>query len=103
MVDIDTHCVIDLLASREVEDVAEWIRSYPNIQIVSRDGSVSYKSAIEQTGMGIQQVSDRFHLLKGLTDAAKQFITRLLGVSFMLPTQASHYDGKPTGSGTSFF
>ncbi len=40
MVDIDTHRVVDLLASREVEDVAEWLRSYPNIRIVSRDGSV---------------------------------------------------------------
>lgn len=66
------NSVVDLLAAREVEDVAEWLRSYPNIQIVSRDGSVSYKSAIEQAGMGIEQVSDRFHLLKGLTDAAKK-------------------------------
>lgn len=97
MVDIDTHCVVDLLASREVEDVAEWLKSYPNIQIVSRDGSVSYKSAIEQTGMDIQQVSDRFHLLKGLTDAAKKFISRLLAANFLLPTEASHYDRKPTG------
>lgn len=98
MVDIDTHQVVGLLASREVEDVAEWLRSYPNIRIVSRDGSVSYKSAIEQAaGMDIQQVSDRFHLLKGLTDAAKKFIPRLLSVNFMLPTEASHYDGKPTG------
>lgn len=97
MVDIDTHRVVDLLASREVEDVAEWLRSYPNIRIVSRDGSVSYKSAIEQAGMDIGQVSDRFHLLKGLTDAAKKFITRLLSVNFILPTEASHYDGKPTG------
>ena len=97
MVDIDTHRVVDLLASRDVEDVAEWLRSYPNIQIVSRDGSVSYKSAIEQAGMDIQQVSDRFHLLKGLTDAAKEFISRLLSANFMLPTEASHYDGKLTG------
>ena len=97
MVDIDTHRVVDLLASREVEDVAEWLRSYPNIRIVSRDGSVSYKSAIEQAGMDIQQVSDRSHLLKGLTDAAKKFISRLLSANFMLPTEASHYDGKLTG------
>ena len=97
MVDIDTHRVVDLLASREVEDVAEWLRSYPNIRIVSRDGSVSYKSVIEQAGMDIQQVSDRFHLLKGLTDAAKEFISRLLSANFMLPTEASHYDGKLTG------
>ena len=97
MVDIDTHRVVDLPASREVEDVAEWLRSCPNIRIVSRDGSVSYKSAIEQAGMDIQQVSDRFHLLKGLTDAAKKFISRLLSAAFTLPTEASHYDGKLTG------
>lgn len=64
---------------------------------MSRDGSISYKSAIEQAGMHIQQVSDRFHLLKGLTDAAKKFILRLLAVNFILPTEASHYDGRSTG------
>lgn len=97
MVDIDTHRIIDLLASREVADVAEWLKSYPNLKIVSRDGSISYKGAIEQTGMHIEQVSDRFHLLKGLTDAAKKFLQRLLAANFMLPTEASHYGGKPTG------
>ena len=97
MVDIDTHRVIDLLASREVEEVTGWLKSYPNLEVVSRDGSVSYKSAIEQAGRHIQQVSDRFHLLKGLTDAAKKFLQRLLSANFILPTEASHYEGKPTG------
>ncbi len=97
MVDIDTHRVIDLLASREAEDVTQWLKSYPNLRIVSRDGSVSYKSAIEHTGLPIQQVSDRFHLLKGLTDAAKKFISRLLAANFILPTQVSHDEGRPTG------
>lgn len=41
MVDIDTHQVIDLLASREIEDVAEWLKSYLNLKIVLRDGSIS--------------------------------------------------------------
>ncbi len=47
--------------------------------------------------MDIKQVGDRFHLLKGLTDAAKKFTTRLLSVNFIPPAEASHYDGKPTG------
>lgn len=97
LVDMDTHRVIDLLAFREAEDVAEWLKSYPNLEVVSRDGSVSYRSAIEQAGTQIQQVSDRFHLLKGLTDAAKKFLQRLLSANFMLPAAASHYEGKPTG------
>ena len=37
------------------------------------------------------------HLLKGLTDAAKKFTSRLLSANFTLPTEASHYDGKLTG------
>ena len=38
-----------------------------------------------------------YSLLKGLTDAAKKFISRLLSATFTLPTEASHYDGKLTG------
>ena len=93
MIDIDTHRVIDLLPSREVGDVAAWLRTYPNITVVSRDGSISYCAAIKQACEGIRQVSDRFHLLKGYTDAAKKFLTRLLAANFALPTEASHYNG----------
>ena len=52
MVDIDTHRIIDLLPSREVDDVAQWLSSFPNLEIVSRDGSVSYNSAVKQADEG---------------------------------------------------
>ena len=97
MVDIDTHRIIDLLPSREVGDVAEWLSSFPNLEIVSRDGSVSYNSAVRQADAGIVQVSDRFHLLKGLTDAAKSVMTSLVAANIGLPVSASHYEGKGTG------
>ena len=97
MVDIDTHRIIDLLPSREVGDMAEWLSSFPNLEIVSRDGSVSYNSAVRQADAGIVQVSDRFHLLKGLTDAAKSVMTSLVAANIGLPVSASHYEGKGTG------
>ena len=78
MIDIDTHRIIDLLPSREIRDVAEWLSSFPNLEIVSRDGSVSYNSAVKQANADIIQISDRFHLLKGLTDAARTVITSLV-------------------------
>ena len=96
MVDIDTHRIIDLLPSREVDDVAEWLSSFPNLEIVSRDGSVSYHSAVKQADAGIIQISDRFHLLKGLTDAAKSVMTSLVAANIGLPVPASHYEGKGT-------
>ena len=72
MDDINTHRIIDLLPSREIKDVTEWLKSFPNLEIVSRDGSMSYNSSIKQADRAIVQVSDRFHLLKGLTDAARK-------------------------------
>lgn len=39
------------------------------------------------------QISDRFHLLKGLTDASKKYITSLVTANFGVPASASHYDG----------
>ncbi|MBZ0099153.1 MAG: transposase, partial [Taibaiella sp.] len=93
LVDIDTHRVIDLLDSREIDAVAEWLKTYTSLEIVSRDGSVSYNSAIKQANEDIVQISDRFHLLKGLTDASKKYITGLVTANFGVPASASHYDG----------
>lgn len=93
MVDIDTHRVIDLLDSREIDAVAEWLKTYPRLEIVSRDGSISYNSAIKQANKDIVQISDRFHLLKGLTDASKKYITSWVTANFGVPASASHYDG----------
>ena len=61
MIDIDTHRIIDLLPSREIGDVAEWLSSFPNLEIVSRDGSVSYNSAIKL--MFIESVMTSNHLI----------------------------------------
>lgn len=77
MVDIDTHRIIDLLDSRETQDVTKWLKTYENLRVVSRDGSVTYKSAVHQTNGDIIQVSDRFHLVKGITDYAKKYITNM--------------------------
>ena len=47
MIDINTRCIIDLLESRDTQDVANWLKEYQNIEIVVREGSASFKAAIE--------------------------------------------------------
>lgn len=94
MVDIATHRIVDVLESREVSDVAEWLKTYPNLDTVSRDGSVSYNSAIKKANADIVQVSDRFHLVKGLTDAAKKHINRIVVANIGIPSGGSHYEGE---------
>ncbi|MDR3594772.1 hypothetical protein [Clostridium sp.] len=38
--------MIDMIFSREVNEVTNWLKTYPYIQIVSRYGSVIYNNAI---------------------------------------------------------
>lgn len=77
MIDIHTHKVIDLIESRELLDVVEWLSSYPNIKLVSRDGSITYKKAITLAHPQAIQVSDRFHILKNLTSYCKDALLKL--------------------------
>jgi len=84
MIDIDSRRVIDIFESREPGDVAEWLSSYPDIEVVSRDGSVQYAAAIKSAHPKALQVSDRFHLIKNLTDSAKEHMTRIVGQHFRI-------------------
>ncbi|MDF1618675.1 transposase [Petrocella sp. FN5] len=76
MVDLETHRIIDILSSRELNDVKEWLETYPNLKVVSRDGSLTYASAITKSHPSVIQVSDRFHLIKGLSEAVNRYIIR---------------------------
>ena len=96
MVDIKSRRVVDMIETRELEQVKEWLQTFPSLRYVARDGSIIYRSAITQANKNIIQISDRFHLLKGLTDAAKKFIIGYFKANIGLPVSNSHYDGKKT-------
>jgi len=87
MVDIDTGRITDMIESREIDDVAKWLATHPNIKVVSRDGSPQYAAAIRQAHPNAIQVSDRFHLIKGLTDYAKQHIAKAVAANFRIPAE----------------
>ena len=46
MIDLENHKVTYLINSRELNDVKEWLKTYKNLELVSRDGSIVYKKAI---------------------------------------------------------
>ncbi len=78
MVDIKTLKIIDMLESREQTEVVKWLKSYPNIKVVSRDGSITYHNSITEAHAEAIQVSDRFHLYKNLTDYAIEYLKKHL-------------------------
>lgn len=85
MIDIATHRIIDLIPSRDLVDVTQWLKTYPNLILISRDGSVTYKKAISNAHPQAQQVSDRFHLFKNLIDYGKEALKRKLKILINIP------------------
>lgn len=74
MIDWDTHRVIDMIPTRETKDVSEWLATYPNIKMISRDGSSGYSSAGTRAHPDAIQVTDRFHLIKNLSEIIDRYI-----------------------------
>ena len=101
MVDAQTGRIVDMLESRESTEVSKWLATYPNLKVVSRDGSQMYAKAIRTAHPDALQVSDRFHIFKGLTEAAKQFILSLIPQRTAVPsdTPASSYWQKQPKAG----
>ncbi|TYC01387.1 MAG: ISL3 family transposase [Kosmotoga sp.] len=84
MVDYETSKVVDMIPSRDTESVTEWLKGYPEIEVVSRDGSIVYSKAIAEALQGAMQVSDRFHLVKNLFEQAKEYIKRTIPTKIKL-------------------
>ena len=85
MVNLETHRIIDIIDSRETTQVENWLKSYPNLQIISRDGAQAYSSAIISSHPNVMQISDRFHLLKNLYEAAEKYIRRVFPSRLIIP------------------
>jgi len=85
MVNIETGRIVDILESRDVEPVSEWLRCYPNIKYVSRDGSISYATAISKALPEAIQISDRFHLIKNISEAAAMSLQKLFNGRVEIP------------------
>ena len=96
MVDLETHRIVDMIESREQAEVSRWLSEYPNLRIVSRDGSLTYAAAITEAHPGAMQVSDRFHIFKNLSERAALVFQKMfqgrIAISITSGTQAIRYE-----------
>ena len=68
MVDLERSRPVALLKDRSAETLAEWLKAYPDIKIVSRDRALAYAKGIRLGTPDAIQVADRFHLLQNLAE-----------------------------------
>src|SRR2546421_130855 len=111
LVDLETR-PIELLPDRSTETVEAWLRTHPEVEIVSRDRGGEYAAAARKGAPQAQQIVDRFHLLKNLRERLKELMDRKQSclpeveeqVSDAIPTKAQgikdkrlHESAEPQG------
>jgi transposase len=74
--DLQTQKPIALLENRTVQEVSNWLRKHPSIQVVTRDGSTEYAKGIREGCPHAVQITDRWHLFHNLTKKVEQFLKK---------------------------
>jgi transposase len=96
LVDLESRQPVDLLNSREAEDVTAWLKQHPGVEIISRDRGHDYAKAASDGAPTAQQVADRWHLLKNLREAVA---TMLSHQPAALAAAAEVDEGEEVGNG----
>lgn len=81
LVDGDTRLPITLWEGRDAACLATWLREHPGVEVVCRDGSLTYRQVVTDGAPGAVQVSDRFRLWQGLSRRV-QDISALFSYSY---------------------
>jgi len=95
-VDMDQGRVLDLLPGRDGKEVKNFLQLHKEIQFVCRDRSSAYSAAVNEVIPSASQVTDRFHLIKNLSNSVYQLVkseyTNLVKPLKSPPMQS---DGRP--------
>lgn len=76
-VNLLNHKPVDVLGERDSHSVYLWFLKHPGIRYVSRDGSIAFKEAISRACPHAEQIRDRFHLVKDLSEYINALVARL--------------------------
>jgi transposase len=72
LVDMETHDVIDLLAGRDGDVLADWLKAHPGVRVICRDRAGGYAGGAARGAPGAAQVADRWHLWDNLCGHARK-------------------------------
>lgn len=57
MINLENHRIVDMIPSRDTNDVCNWLKTFHNIEVISRDGAITYASAATNSHPDVIQIS----------------------------------------------
>jgi transposase len=74
LVDLERHQPVDILDGKQAEPLAQWLGEHPSVNILVRDRAEAYALAGRTGVPKAQQVADRFHLARNVSDALTELL-----------------------------
>lgn len=74
LLNMATHQPIDVLPDREADTLANWLKTHPEITIITRDRAGAYAEAASRGAPQATQCADRLHVWKNLGEAVEKTV-----------------------------
>lgn len=96
LIDLEKRVPVDLLPDREAETLKKWLIEHPGVEIISRDRGGNYAEGARTGAPQAQQIADRWHLCKNLSETLEGFLLRKKSVLKEALNEPGEPERKPT-------